>query len=81
MTIFTDSTFLPIECNTKLECLRYVEQRCANIKHSLRFVEIDTEHLTVRCPVSGDYLDIVGTPEELNWLHVELVKRRWYRTT
>lgn len=78
MTIFT-GTYIPYEYNNKHECLRYVESRCHDIKKSLRFIEMDSEHLTVRCPLSGDYLDILGTPEELNWIHAELTKRNWYR--
>ena len=42
---------------------------------------MDNEHLMVRCPLSGDYLEITGTIEELNWLHAELTKRKWYRIT
>ena len=40
---------------------------------------MDSEHLTVRCPLSGDYLDILGSQEELNWLHAQLTIREWYR--
>lgn len=78
MTIFT-GTYIPYEYN-KFEALAHIESRCHGIKHSLRFVEKDNEHLTVRCPLSGDYLDVVGTVEELEWLHSELTKRKWYRT-
>ena len=78
MTIITD-TYIPYEFQNKMDCLKHIESRCHNLKKSLRFVEIDNEHLTVRCPLSGDYLEIVGTTDELNWLHAELTKRRWYR--
>ena len=78
MTIFTES-YVPYEYDNKYECLRYVESRCHGVKKSLKFVEMDNEHLTVRCPLSGDYLEIVGTEVELNWLHAELTIRGWYR--
>lgn len=78
MTIITD-TFIPYEFDTKFEALRYIESRCHNLKKSLRFIEMDNEHLTVRCPLSGDYIEIVGSVDELNWLHAELTKRKWYR--
>lgn len=78
MTIITD-TYIPYEFDDKNECLKHVESRCHGLKKSLRFVEKDNEHLTVRCPLSGDYLEIVGTTDDLNWLHKELIKRRWYR--
>lgn len=78
MTIVND-TYIPYEYDDKFECLKHVESRCHGIKKSLRFIEKDNEHLTVRCPLSGDYLEILGTPEELDWLHNELIKKRWYR--
>lgn len=78
MTIIND-TYIPYEYKDKIECLKHVESRCHNLKKSLRFVEKDSEHLTVRCPLSGDYLDILGTEEELDWLHNELRRRKWYR--
>lgn len=78
MTIYTD-TFIPYEFKTKREAFDYVVERCHGLKKSLRFVEMDEEHLVVRCPIVADYLEITGTPEELNWLHAELTKREWYR--
>lgn len=81
MTILTD-TYIPYEYD-KHETLSYIESRCHNIKKSLRFIELnkyeDSGHLTVRCPLSGDYLEITGKQDEISWLHDELTKRRWYR--
>ena len=56
-----------------------LEYRCQNIKNSLRLVEKDNEHLKVRCPLSGDYLDVVGTAEELEWIDTQLSIKNWYR--
>lgn len=78
MIIITD-TFIPYEFETRKQYADYIEERTLKIKHSLRFVEIDDEHLIVRCPVVGDYLEIVGTENEINWLHSELTKRELYR--
>lgn len=79
MTIFND-TFIPYEFD-KIETLKYIEERCHGIKKSLKFIEIDNEHLLVRCPLSGDYLDITGDAVELQWLHHELIRKHWYRTS
>jgi hypothetical protein len=78
MTIHSD-TYIPYEYDNKHDCLKHVESRCHGLKKSLRFIEKDNEHLTVRCPLSGDYLEITGTLEELDWLHNELKRRQWYR--
>ena len=29
--------------------------------------------------IDSDYLEIVGTQEELDWLHSELTRKGWYR--
>ena len=79
MTIFND-TFIPYEFD-KHDTLKYIEERCHGIKKSLKFIEIDNEHLLVRCPLSGDYLDITGDAVELQWLRHELLRKRWYRIT
>lgn len=78
MTIITDA-FTEYEFNNKFDYVRYIEQKCFNIKRSLRFVEMDTEHLKVRCPVSGEYIDVVGTEEEINWIHSVLTRHNMYR--
>jgi hypothetical protein len=78
MVVITD-TFIPYEFDNKRACIKHIVDRCQGLKKSLRFVEMDNEHLTVRCPLSGDYLEIVGTQEELDWLHAELTKQKWYR--
>ena len=78
MTIFTD-TFMAYDFENMHTCYKYIESRCANIKNSLRLVEKDNEHLRVRCPLSGDYLDVVGTTEELDWINNQLRIKNWYR--
>ena len=80
MEIFIDTT-VPYKFDSLEKCYKYVILRCHNIKKSLRFIEKDTEQLCVRCPVSGDYLEIFGTAEEINSLDKLLSKNNWYRIT
>ena len=68
MTVITD-TYIPYEFNNKYECLKHVESRCHGLKKSLRFVEMDNEHLELRCPIIGDYIDVFGTPTEIRKLY------------
>ena len=79
MTIITD-TYIPYEFD-KLNCLKYLESRTYGLRNSLRVVEKDTEHITIRCPMSGDYLDVIGTAEELEWLDDQLQRRNLYKLT
>lgn len=78
MIIYTE-TYVPYEYTNKFEVLKHVESRCHGIKKSLRFVEKNEGHLMVRCPLSGDYLDVLGSQEEIDWLDNELRRKNWYR--
>lgn len=78
MTIFT-GTFIPYEYENRRDALKYVVSRAQGLERSLRLVEKDSEHLTIRCPLSGDYLEIIGTVEDLEWLNSELKKRNLYK--
>lgn len=80
MIVFT-GTYIPYEYKDKHDVFEYIKCRCHNLKKALRLIEKDTEHLTIRCPVSGDYVDILGSKEELDWLDNELKRRQLYRTT
>lgn len=80
MTIFND-TFVPFSFPKKEDCYMYVIDRAHRIKRSLRLVESDNEHLTIRCPLSGDFLDVTGTPQELAWLNHKLSINNWWRIT
>lgn len=73
-----NDTFIPYEFS-KQDAYNYIVERCHGCKKSLRFLELTTEHLYVRCPIVGDYLDIVAPEEELLWLHEKLTKNKWYR--
>ena len=78
MYIFIDTT-VPYEFAHKEDCFRHVTLRCHGIKKSLTFVEKDKEHVCVRCPLSGDYLEIFGKSTEIEWLNDMLHKYKWYR--
>ena len=78
MTIFT-GTFIPYEYDNKEDALKHVVSRCHNLEKSLRLIKMDSEHLEVRCPLSGDYLEVLGTEAEVKWLNNKLREGNWYR--
>lgn len=79
MTIFTDA-FIPYEFKDKRKAYEYVVSRCAGIHKSLKLIELDDEHLVVKCPMSTEELDITGDTNDINWLHAELTRLQWYRS-
>lgn len=80
MVTIHNNTFIPYEFD-KNQAYRYITERCKYVKKSLRFLELTNEHLYVRCPFVGDYLEIVSSPEELQWIHERLTRNGWYRLT
>ena len=67
--------------NDYFDYVAFLEKKCYGIKHSLSRITKDTGHLKVRCPVSGEYIDVFGTEDELNWLDEMLERKELYRTT
>ena len=78
MTVFND-TFRPIELKDKQSTLNYIVERSMNIRRSIRFIEKEPDHLTLRLPGSGEYVEITGTESEIIWLDDQLRKRDYYR--
>lgn len=61
------------------DCVHVINMKCRGIKKSLRQIEKDTEHLKVRCPVSGEFLIIEGTLDEINALDTAIARLQLYR--
>ena len=79
MTIITD-TYLPYEYEHIRDVVKHIKSLCSNIKaRCVRLIDKKTDCLTIRLPVSGDYLDIIGTEQELKELHAELIRIQLYR--
>lgn len=80
MTIL-NNTFIPYEFDMKEGAYAYICERAFFIKKSITLVEADSSHICLRMPVSGDYMDVLGTVQELAWLNQKLQLNRWYRIT
>lgn len=77
-TIYTD-TYIPYEFNDVEEVIQYVIEMSHGLKSAIRLIEKNTEHLVIRCPVSGEYLDILSSQANLNELDKLLISRNLYR--
>lgn len=80
MTIITDN-YEPRDFMTRQSTLKYIISKARTIKKSIVRVDKDTEYLTVRCPVSGEYLDVLGNPEDIEWIDEQLQIGGWYKST
>lgn len=79
ITVWLRDSYLPYEFATIEGCVNFIRQLSMGITHGLTRIEKDTEHLTIRCPVSGEYLDITSLTKTLNELDKELYKQHLYK--
>lgn len=77
-TIITN-TFIPYTFKDTNECVKYIKDMSFNILYSIRLIEKTPERLIIRCPVSGEYLDIHGSESAIDWLDDELISQNLYR--
>lgn len=72
--------FHPLEFETTEHIAQYLEDLNVGITKSIRFIEKNTQHLTIRCCVSGEHLDITAdSQEEIDRLDNKLKQRNLYR--
>lgn len=72
-------SFLPYDFRNWREAANYVIDRCCGVIRGLDLIEKNKEHLEVRCPLGGEYLDIVGSEEDLEMIHRTLILQNLYR--
>lgn len=63
----------------KHECLEYLLQRTMNLKKCFSYIKRETGHLFLKCPVVNDLIAVVGSEEQVSWIHNQLVKRDLYK--
>lgn len=80
ISIWLKNVYLPYEFATIDGAVSFIRQLSMGITHGLLLIEKDTEHLTVRCPVSGEYLDITSSNKNLVALDKELHKQHLYKS-
>lgn len=69
---------MPQQFDTKERCLRWCINKQLGIKHSLRLLNKEKDSLMIRTPITNENVTIYGEPDEIIWLHLELVKADAY---
>ena len=78
MLVITDS-YTPYDFRNWRECTNFIIDKCYGIKRALSLIKKDKEHLEVRCPLTGEYLTILGSEESLEKVHQQLILQNLYR--
>lgn len=69
---------MPQEFDNKERCLRWCQNKQLGLKHSLRLLSKEKDRLIIRTPLTNEIVNIYGELDEINWLHLELVKSNSY---
>lgn len=69
---------LPQEFDNKERCARWCKNKQLGLKHSIRLLAKERDSMTIRTPITNEIVTIYGEPDEIAWLHLELVKSDSY---
>lgn len=69
---------MPQEFNNKERCLQWLRDKQYRLPHSLKLLAKEKDRLVIRTPITNEYIEIYGTAEEINYVHLELVKSNSY---
>lgn len=72
-------TYLPYDFFTWKECCNYLIDKCYGMKKAMTLVLKDKEHLELRCPLTGEYLTVLASPEDIERIHRTFILQNLYR--
>lgn len=72
-------TFLPYDFNNWRECMNFLIDKCYGIKRAMTLITRDKEHLELRCPLTGEYLTVLASTENLERIHTQFIIQNLYR--
>lgn len=61
------------------EACNFLIDKCYGMKRAMKLIEKDKEHLEVRCPLTGEYLTVLGDSDDLEHIHTTLILQNLYR--
>lgn len=72
--------FMPQEFSNKEQCLQWLKDKQLGIRRSITLLGKQSDQLMVRTPITNENIQIFGEPEEIAWLHLQMVRERMYTT-
>lgn len=72
-------TFLPYNFLNWRECCNFLIDKCYDMTRAMTLITKDKEHLEMRCPLTGEYLTVLGAPEDLERIHRTFILQNLYR--
>ncbi len=72
-------TSLPYDFLNWRECCNFLIEKCYGVKRAMTLIDKDEEHLELRCPLTGEYLTVLGSTSDLERIHRTLILQNLYR--
>ena len=72
-------TFTPYDFTTWRECCNFLIDKCYGMTKAMTLIKKDKEHLEMRCPLTGEYLTVLGSTEDLESIHRTFILQNLYR--
>lgn len=71
---------LPQEFNNKEQCLQWLKNKQLGMVRSIILLSKDDDWLAIRVPWTNENINIHGEPNEIAWLHLQMVRDKMYST-
>ena len=71
--------FLPYDFMHWRECCNFLIDKCYGMKRAMILIQKDKEHLELRCPLTGEYLTVLASAEDLECIHRVFILQNLYR--
>ena len=72
-------TYSPYDFLTWRECCNFLIDKCYGMKAAMTLLVKDKEHLDLRCPLTGEYLTVLASTEDLERIHRTFILQNLYR--
>lgn len=72
-------TFSPYDFLTWRECCNFLIDKCYGTTRAMTLIKKDKEHLELRCPLTGEYLTVLASTEDLERIHRTFILQNLYR--
>lgn len=71
--------FTPYDFMTWRECCNFLIDKCYGMSRAMTLIKKDKEHLEMRCPLTGEYLTVLASTEDLERIHRTFILQNLYR--
>lgn len=72
-------TFTPYDFRNWQEACNFLIDKCYTMKRAMILMEKNSERLELRCPLTGEYLTVLGSTDDLEHIHRTFILQNLYR--